>query len=88
MISSIALPESTARVEGQGDTPKMTPSLCHNAQVKQSTLETTPEPTLYSEALRPLRRASKWWKNGRERERERERKRKRKRKRKRRRWAQ
>ena len=43
------------------------PAQCHNAWVRHSTPETTPDT---QRPWEPLRGVSKWWRNGRERERE------------------
>lgn len=48
--------------------PQMTPAPCHNAQVRHSIPETTPEMTPdIQRPQAPLRRASNWWRNRRER---------------------
>ena len=49
--------------------PEMTPAQCHNAWVGHSTPETTPKMTPDTQTpLIPLRGASGWWRDGRERE--------------------
>ena len=49
--------------------PEMTPAQGHNSQVQCCIPETTPEMTSDIQRSQvPLRGASKWWRNGRERE--------------------